>query len=46
VTQHGPQRNEEEWVRAYYHCMEEKGWYPVDRDGRRVDYICNYFDCF
>jgi hypothetical protein len=45
-TELGAQRNQDEWVRAYYQCMEEKGWYPVDRRGNRVDYICNYFDCF
>lgn len=45
-TEFGAQRNQDEWVRAYYQCMEEKGWYPVDRDGNRVDYICNYFDCY
>ncbi|MCC6302306.1 MAG: hypothetical protein IT489_05840 [Gammaproteobacteria bacterium] len=42
----GPPRNQDEWVRAYYQCMEEKGWYPVDENGERVDYLCNYFDCF
>jgi hypothetical protein len=46
TTVFGAERNQEEWVRAYYQCMEEKGWYPVDREGNRVDYICNYFDCF
>lgn len=46
TTEYGPQRNRDEWIRGYYQCMEEKGWYPVDRDGNRVDYICNYFDCF
>lgn len=46
ATEFGAERDQQEWVRAYYQCMEEKGWYPVDRDGNRVDYICNYFDCF
>ncbi len=46
LTERGPQRDQDEWLRAYYQCMEEKGWYPVDADGNRVDYRCNYFDCF
>lgn len=46
TSEYGPQRNQNEWVRSYYRCMEDKGWHPVDRDGRRVDYTCNYFDCF
>ena len=46
ATTFGARRDRDEWVRAYYQCMEEKGWYVVDQDGNRVDYICNYFDCF
>lgn len=46
TVEYGPRRNQDEWNRAYYQCMTGKGWYPVDRDGNRVDYICNYFDCF
>ena len=33
---HGTERNLDEWTRYYYECMENKGWYVVDSEGKRI----------
>lgn len=37
VAGHGAERNLDEWTRYYYDCMGGKGWYVVDKDGKKID---------